>query len=175
MKPHTLFVILALYTLNGCVSIDSRTSKEPIDESATASISGKFSNHAKYISSGEFISEDNLASLLFLPYEKSQFVFVSFNEKDGLKLEFDGSDKAVIYKAEDGLLLRRDGTIQLPAIGGCGGGGGGVGCHRRTVIFFINNDGDLAAIRTGKSVGLVAVIPIGIYAKHLSIFPRVSK
>jgi len=161
--------------LASCVSIDSRVSSEPIDKSATRSISGEFSNHASYRSTGEFLARDNLADLLNVPARNADLVRIALDSSGTLNMTwFVGAEEKASrsYSRELGLVFEADGSIELPSKGAFVSGEGAAGYQSLSVRLFINVNGDLATIQTGGGGGLFGPIPIGIYAKHLAIFPR---
>lgn len=175
MKPHIGVLVFISLFFSGCISVDSRVWDESVDREATAALSGKFSNRASYRSTGEFIAVDNLAELLNGPARGVDAVFASL-EKGELTLTFLTADKSAgarVYRPQDGLLIDSEGRIQLPTKSSSAVGGGVIGYQSKAVTLFINKQGDLVTIQSGGGGGTIGlIIPIGIYAKHLAIFPR---
>lgn len=179
---HTnyLVALLPLIVFAGCVSIDSRIWKETVDQEATALISAKFSNRASYRSTGEFIAANRLTDLLIAnpgrDADNVDSVFLSF-QKDG-KLTFTFLRGEIVYSTrtfttQEGLSIDSDGRINFPKVSSFAGGDGAIGYQSKTVSLFINKQGDLATLQSGGGAGTIAfVIPFGIYARHLAIFPK---
>lgn len=167
---------LLVIVLTGCVSVDSRVWNETVDPEATATISTKFSNHATYRSTGEFLAVDNLAELLKIPATDADSVFVSLQKDGTLTLTFfkgETVSASKTYSTREGMSIDSEGRIKLPKDSAFVGGDGAIGYQSKTVTLFINKQGDLATIQSGGGAGTVAiVVPIGIYARHLAIFPR---
>jgi hypothetical protein len=167
--------VLVFLLFFGCVSVDSRVWDESVDREATVALAGKFSNRASYRSTGEFIARDNLAELLDVPARGADAVFVSL-EKGDLTMTFVKADKSAasrVYRPQDGLLIDSEGRIQLPTKSSGAVGDGVIGYQSMTVTLFINKQGDLVTIQSGAGGGTIGIIiPIGIYAKHMAIFPR---
>lgn len=161
--------------ISACVSIDSRISREPIDMVATAHLSGSFLNTASYRSTGEFLAVNNLAELLNIPATQAEYVRITGDPSESVTLSWLSEGKELAsreYSKEFGLMVARDGLIDLPSKGNWSSGGGAVGYERRSVRLFINANGDLAAVQSGGGGGFFGPFPIGIYAQHLAIFPR---
>jgi hypothetical protein len=173
---HTCVSLFLLIVLAGCVSVDSRVWDESVDREATVTVSTKFSNHASYRSTGEFLAIDNLAELLNVPALDAETVLVSLQKEGGLTLTFFKGATATAsktYRTQDGLSVASDGKIELPKNSSFVGGGGAIGYQSKTVTLFVNKQGDLVTIQSGGGAGTVGIIiPIGIYAKHLAIFPQ---
>jgi len=177
MRFCVITASLLLCVLGGCVFIDSRSWKEIIDQNATVSLSGRFSNLASYRSTGIFPEKNNLAELLGLPDRTSKLVDASFSKDTGLTLSFSNFTK--IYGFAEGLTITNEGRIQLPASSGCEGDNYSIGCHRKNVIIFVNTQGDLVTIQSGIGGGFAIIlipipIPIGFYFKNIAIFPRLN-
>ncbi len=119
-----------------------------------------------------FVAKENLAELLGFPNEKPQYISIIFDPFKGLEVSFDGKVQ-FLYEESSGLKISTDGKIILPDKGRCGGGEGGLfGCYNYTVSLYINGGGNLVAQQSGGGAGLFLVVPVGIYANHLSIYTR---
>jgi hypothetical protein len=172
---HFIAICAMALALPSCVSIDSRASSEPIDKSATGSMSGEFSNHASYRSTGEFLARDNLADLLNVPARNAERVRIALDRTGTLSMTWlVGTEEKASrsYSRELGLIFAADGSIELPSKGSFVSGEGAAGYQSLNVRLFVNASGDLATIQSGGGGGLLGPIPMGIYAKHLAIFPR---
>ena len=166
---------LAALTVAACVSIDNRVSTEPIDRAATQRISGDFSNRASYRSTGEFLARDNLADLLGVPAKTADRVRISGDPNEALTITWylrDEEKASRLFSKEFGLAIAADGLIDLQSEGKWGSGEGAFGYETHSVRIFINSNGDLATVQLGGGGGLFGPFPVGVYARHLAIFPR---
>lgn len=172
-------VVSALIFLSACVSIDSRTWKEkPATDSASA-IVGTFSNAAHFRSSGlELAASETLADAFGFQIAGMATVKVSRPTVSELELDFrkpDGPAFVARYVEGKDFTLTPDGRFVIPLRGGCGARDNpGFGCGSKTVTLFINTEGDLAALESGGGAGLLGVIPLVVYARHLVLFRRLE-
>lgn len=157
--------------LSGCVSIDSRSWKETIDIKATSNLANRYSIRASYWSKGEFVAEDNLADLLGVVASESESVLVKFVAEKGLVFEFDVNKYTKTYYLGKRLKIDNSGKYKVSIESGCGSSEGAIACGGGSLSFFVNTHGDLVVIKSGGGGGLYGLFPIGIYAKHVSIFP----
>ena len=179
MRPsRELFAIPLLLMVVGCVSIDPRASREAIDSIATREISGEFSNIASYYSSGEFIADDNLCGMVIgYPAREASRVRLSIGNDGALIIECVSQNReadTLTFDPEDGFIYDTNGAISLKKSRGFVGEDGGFGYETNKIRMFINSSGDLAVVRSGGGGGFFGPFPIGVYAKHLSVFPRIK-
>lgn len=172
MKVRHIVVYICLLSLTACVSIDSRSWSEIVDSEASKSISGKFKNSAKYISTGQFVAVGNIAELLGGWSKDSEYASIKMMA-DGLVVRFSNSTESIKYKT-DKIVIEEDGKIQLPSTGECGVSDGLIGCDKHKIKLFININGDLVSIQSGGGSGLFGPFPIGVYARQIAIFESVQ-
>lgn len=171
-------MLSALMAMLGCVSIDSRALSETVDKAATRKMAGEFSNLASYFSSGEFVGRNNLAELLrVFPAKNAGRVRVSVMPDDSLRLTWYSGDREVAtrtYDAKSGLKIAQDGAFEIQVDGKWASGEGAAGYQSLYARLFLNSKGELCAVQSGGGGGLVGPFPIGIYARHLSVFARLQ-
>jgi hypothetical protein len=173
----SLVLVFIATLMQGCVSVDTKASKEVIQKEATAKIDAKFSNRARYWSRGEFVASDNFSDALSVPAIQADRVNISINESKELIVYFTRDDLE-IYKKTYALgteyQINELGAIEIKVgEGGCGGRDSpGFGCGAaKTVTMFINATNDLAVIESGGGVGVIGIIPFALYSKQLAIYP----
>ena len=163
-----------LLLLAGCVSVDPRASSEVVDREKTRAISGEFANAASYSSRGELVAVNNLATLFQVPsYDADRVRIV--RDDAGLRLTWFQANReweTITFPSET-LRLASDGSIELPAKDSRSAGGGGGYARRSDVRLFVNAAGDLATIQSSSAVGIIGILPAGVIAHHIAIFPRV--
>jgi hypothetical protein len=175
-------ITVASLSLDACVSIDPRAYKQVPAASDPGNMRAAYWNHATYRSRGEFIGAETLADALQLNPRSgasdADTVYVWRKTPELLSIRFvkDGTVVAERqYKLGEGFKVNDKGELELVIPTNCGGGEGslGPGCAWHTVTLFVKADGMLAAIQSGGGAGVILVVPIGLYARHLSLFaPR---
>jgi hypothetical protein len=175
-------IIVASLALSACVSIDRRAYKQVPAASDPGDLKAAFSNRATYRGRGEFVGHETLADALqFRPWNGARdadTVYVWRKSHELLLVRFVKGGAVVDerqYKLGEGFNVNDKGEIEIVMPTECGGGDGslGPGCSWGTVTLFVNTDGMLAAIQSGGGAGVILVVPIGGYAKLLSLFaPR---
>lgn len=173
-------ILTLLLSLSGCVAIDSRAEKEPVDKEASQNISGKFQNSASYRSETMgFVGAASFTDLLDIYLEqKADSFLLSFTKTDGLTVEFNADEKKIYEKTfgpMDGFKFNANGKIELKSTGGCGGHDSpGFGCMSKTVTLFLNPDGDLVTVQSGGGAGVLGILPFGVYGKLVAVYSRLK-
>ena len=184
---HTAVAIFA-FAASGCVAVDSRASREVPAGNSLAAMSAQFVNSPSYTSSkfgfagpadlGELFGAPNPGSdgLPTRGLYQAQFVGLTYTPDRSLRVQLLRNKNVV---AERELLFGRDfssnGNRLYIKRGGCGGADTEqLGCAKNRIELFINNAGDLVIVEAGGGAGLVTVLPFAMYAKLMSIFPRVQ-
>ena len=181
MKSRSLLVTICLLltvAVAACVSIDSRALREEVDVPATKNVRAAFLNVADYRSRGELLASASIAEALGLPAKDAAWAYVwRVSEKEVL-VRFVTAGKTIHeHSYHEGIDLRimDDQRIVLAKPTVCGGRDSpGFGCGGGSVALFINPSGQLAAVETGGGAGVLGIIPIAIYAKHLAVFRRID-
>ncbi len=174
------FCVILLSLTYSCVSIDSRALEAQPVAGATGNIRAAFSNYASYYkSTGEFIGPATMADAFNVPAQKADTVYVwRISEKD-LLIQFRQAGRPIIeqrYSLNDGFRIDDKGAIQIRIATECGGHDSPViGCAWASVALFQDTNGDLNVIRSGGGAGMLAIIPMAVYGKHLSIFSRIAE
>jgi hypothetical protein len=136
-------------------------------------MSATFSNRASYVSPNE--DKLFLSDLLNIYRGRgAEAVHVTLS-KTGLTLSFTTGDRAIASRtySADELSIGTDGRIGLPTDRAVGADAALIAYRSESVTLFVNNEGDLVAIRSMRGAGTVAiVVPIGAYGEHMIIFPR---
>lgn len=176
MRISALLVLSCTLIVSACVSIDTRSLRERPEEGAKDSIVGTFSNLAQYQSKGEFTAHATLAAALDAQAPGADTVVVSRPTPKALKLEFKQAQetrKEVTYTVGSNLRVSRDGRYQIEIPDNCAGHDSPrFSCGSKTVMLFINEKGQLAAIEKGGGTGALGIIPFFVYARTLAIFAR---
>jgi len=166
------------FLLTACVSVDRRALTETIDKDSVRKISGDFSNHATYGSRDALFVSVNLAVLFDVHAGSATHVRVVMSGPDTLTLKitwYSSLGEILAEKSfgpDSGMTIAPDGAIDLPLGGGWSAGHGAWGYQSGNVRLFVNADGDLATIQSERAAGGLEMIPIGVYSRHLVIFPR---
>jgi len=167
--------ICALVLLTNCVSIDTRAGREQPDRAATRAIDGTWQAHAFYRTTGELLGPATLAEALQVPARGAEVVEIARTPDQGLSFTFKEQGNTLLtrtYAVADGLQVDEAGAITLPPATTCSGGDLQAGCWRRSVTLFVNAQQELVLVTEGNAVGMMAVLPVVIHAKHLSVFVR---
>jgi hypothetical protein len=168
--------LLLVTALNACVSIDSRAFKEAPAPGATGDIRAAYWNKATYRTSGEFIGHSTIAEAMHIAAENADTAYIWRASPDLLIVRFTKDGGIVAehkYKLNDGFRVDNEGRIEISNPTECGGHDSpGFGCGWGTVAIFENASGELAAVQSGGGAGVLGILPIAIYAKHLSLFNR---
>lgn len=161
--------------LPGCVSVDPRASTEVVDRERTRSLAGEFENVASYRSQETFIAAGNLARLFHVPAREADRVRIDWNAQGGLRFTwFQGTSQwDTVEFARDSIRTAADGSIELPERSERGGTEGAYAATRTSLRIFITPRGELAVIETHAGAGVVGIVPVGVYTKHLALFPPV--
>lgn len=181
---HIVAAIISLYLpLAGCVAVDSRAWKEPVDKQATKNITGRYLNHASYRSEkmGLFGAATFLELINYYPSPTPDIVVLSFSESNGLTIGLDDGSRKVdlkTYGSADGLKIDSDGKLRLFSESSCGlihSGKFYPGCDSKTVTLFVNPDGDLVTVQSWGSGGVNSFIPGYEHVELVAIFPKEPK
>ncbi len=178
-REHLLLAAIAAVSAWGCVSVDSRALKAVSPANLNGPVHGIFINSASYRSRGELVGAATLAEALHIAGREAEYAEVSFEPGNSLTVRFFKEGKATLektYKAGHALELRPDGSALVNLDTECGGRDSpGFGCGWGTVALFLDQDDNLNVVQSGGGAGVIGVIPVALYAKHLSVFRRVSQ
>lgn len=168
--------MVSLAVVGGCVSIDSRTATESPRAGSNGNLRAAYWNIASYRSRGQLLGHVTLADALHIRAPQADTGYIWRMSTDVLLIRFTQADQLVAqrtYKLNDGFRVDSEGRIEIGSPAECGGQDGpGVGCGWGTATIFENSEGRLAVIQSGGGAGVVGVVPVAIYAKHLSLFLR---
>lgn len=172
MIPRILVAIVIAVMLAGCIAIDSGVkSEQPVADSA-AMVSGTFSCTASYTSRKAGLLGPSIETIFDGPQCDTITLAPSGDDALDAMLEKDGS---VIHTTsltkKDG--LSRDTDAFLFRVRMCGSEELQIGCILYTFTLFANQQGDLVLIQSGGGGGLLAIFPVFVYGKLMSVFPRV--
>lgn len=167
---------LSVALLSGCVSVDSRALKEVPAAGSTGDIRAAYWNIASYRSQGQLSGHVTLADAMHIRAPKADTAYIWRVSPELLVVRFTSNGDIVAerkYKLNDGFRVDKAGRIEIGNPTECGGRDSpGFGCGWGTVTIFENASGELAAVQSGGGAGMLGVIPMGVYANHLSLFIR---
>jgi hypothetical protein len=175
MKRIALASTAAMALLTGCISIDSRASREAPDRTATDAIAGSWQARAFYRTTGELLGPASLEDALQVPAANADVVEIARTQDAGLTFTFKADGHTLLTRtvaAADGLQRDAAGAFVLPPATTCEGGELQAGCSRRSVTLFVNAQRELVAITEANALGVVTILPMAMHAKHVSTFVR---
>ncbi len=175
---RTLAALPLLLALSACVSIDSRALREELDVAATKDLHAAFWNVSFYRSQGEFLASDSVAEALNAPARSADQVYIWLLTDKAVLVRFVTEGKTVherVYREDVDLKTLPDQRLVLSKKTECGGHDSpGFACGGGTATLFVNSNGALAIVESSAAAGMLGLIPVAIYAKHLALFGRVQ-
>ncbi|MGH7485987.1 MAG: hypothetical protein ACREMY_10370 [bacterium] len=170
--------MVALST-SACVSVDSRALRATPPANSNAIVQGIFINSASYRSRGELVGAATLAEALHIAGREAEYVQVSVESSNTLNVRLFKHGKPILekkYTSGSAFELHPDGSALINLDAECRGKDSpGFGCGWGTVRLFLDQDDNLNVVQSGAGAGVIGIIPIALYAKHLSVFRRVSQ
>jgi hypothetical protein len=189
MKRHLRACLTAIagIALSACVAVDSRVDREIPAHDSLEQINGKFWNRPSYSSSKMGLTgPPDLGELLRAPFMGSDGVpTIGRFKVDAVLLVYSKDSSLVATFQRDGVVVAQStltkedwietsGNSLVMKESGCGDADSiQHGCVRNSTRLFVNDAGDLVVIDSGGGAGLIGLVPAGVYAKLMSIFPRV--
>jgi hypothetical protein len=180
-------VAIAGLALSACIAVDSRVDGEVPAQDSLERINGKFWNKPSYSSSKMgFTGPQDLGELLRVPFMgadgiptigkfKVDAVQLSYANDTGLTASFERGGTVVarstltaknrLEVSGNSLVIRESGCGDADSIQ--------KGCVKNSKTLFVNDAGNLVVVDSGGGAGLIGLIPAGVYAKLMSVFPRV--
>lgn len=181
------YVLAAILAIAGCVAVDSRVAQETPATNSLNSLNGRYENTPSYRSSKMgFVGPSDLGEVFSAPLMGTDNrPTIGNHNVDTVSLALT-SDRALIVTleragtpvakriitVEDGLHVSGDTLVLGQA--DCGGADTAqLGCAKKTTTIFVNSAGNLVIAESGGGAGFVTILPAAVYAKLMSIFPRV--
>jgi hypothetical protein len=180
-----LFVLLLASAIPSCIYIDGRIKAEIIDQAATRSISGTYSNKAVYFShqgSKWWPGTSSLAELLQFSLDQYDTLQIARLTDGALRINWYVGEKESLTRTipPERLLAATDGALELYDDKGFYSISNSINYNFvDTTRIFINANGDLVTVRKKweSGAGLMVIVPIAYtaYSETMALFPRKKK
>ena len=161
-----------------CMAVDSRVDKEEVKlVDSVDAFCGVYRNKPICLSErAGFVGVSDFATVVVAHYAKADTFRIRGLKAEGLavKLMRDGNiiyEEALLF--DEGLVLTEEGILELPKETESGSHDSPVmGVASRQLTIFLNSDNNLVLVNSGGGAGLVGILPLALYGKLMSIFPR---
>ena len=167
VRIRALCAIFA-FALGGCVSIDSRASREEVDAAATQAISGEWIPLAVYGTYGR----QSLGDLVGGSHWADR-VQVNFDPAGRIAFEFwySGQRTGERVFGPDRLRIDEGGAIEVKPEGGCRFDGA-LECDSDTLTMFVNPQHEMVIVRSHLGGGVLLSLLLVGYQKTVATFIR---
>jgi tripartite-type tricarboxylate transporter receptor subunit TctC len=189
MNKHSIFwkyacLLMAIITLNGCVSVDSRVFSEKAATVSTQNLKGRFSTSPIYSTSSTklgLIPPSTLQQIILNSSSDADWTDAAEVELESgvLTFRFEKQGQIVATKqfsAADGLQITDEGKLSISWGGGCQLGGHDSptlgGCGHRTTTLFVNDRGELVFEDSASAFITIGILPFAMHTNWVAIFPK---
>ena len=160
------------------MAVDSRVDKEEVKlVDSVDAFCGVYRNKPICLSErAGFVGVSDFATVVGAHYAKADPFRIRGLKAKGLTVELMRDGNIIYEKAllsNGGLVLTGEAILRLPKGTESGPHDSPViGVASRQLTIFLNSDGNLVAVNSGGGAGLVGILPLALYGKLMSIFPR---
>ena len=146
---------------------------------SAAAFSGVYGNKPVYRSErAGFVGVPDFTSVVGVRCGKVDSFRIRALEGRGVSVELMLAGNIVHEKTflfDEGLVLTSEGILELPRTTEAGWFDTPViGVASRRFSLFLNGNGDLVLVNSGGGAGLIGIVPMGVYGRLMSVFPRIE-